>query len=62
MQETQVQPLGWENTLENEMATHSSILAWGLSAGMFVSGITIQMRLNTILDLGIQKLRTVIVH
>ena len=28
MQETQVQPLGWEDPLEKEMATHSSILAW----------------------------------
>ena len=28
MQETQVQSLGWEDTLEEEMATHSSILAW----------------------------------
>ena len=28
MQETQVQPLGQEDTLEKEMATHSSILAW----------------------------------
>ena len=28
MQETQVQPLGWEDPLEEEMATHSSILAW----------------------------------
>ena len=27
MQETQVQSLGWENPLEKEMATHSSILA-----------------------------------
>ena len=26
--ETQVQPLGWEDPLEKEMATHSSILAW----------------------------------
>lgn len=33
-----------------------------LSAGMFVGGITVQMRLSTILDLGIQKLRTVIIH
>ena len=24
----QVQSLGWEYTLEKEMATHSSILAW----------------------------------
>ena len=28
MQETQVQPLGWEDHLEKGMATHSSILAW----------------------------------
>ena len=28
MQETQVQPLGQEDPLENGMATHSSILAW----------------------------------
>ena len=26
-QETQVQSLGWEDALEKEMATHSSILA-----------------------------------
>ena len=26
--ETQVQSLDWEDTLEKEMATHSSILAW----------------------------------
>jgi len=28
MQETWVQSLGWENPLEEGMATHSSILAW----------------------------------
>ena len=28
MQETPVQFLLWEDSLENEMATHSSILAW----------------------------------
>ena len=26
MQDTQVQPLGWEDTLEKEMTTHSRIL------------------------------------
>ena len=26
--ETLVRPLGWEDPLEEEMATHSSILAW----------------------------------
>ena len=28
MQETLVQPLDWEDPLEEEIATHSSILAW----------------------------------
>ena len=28
MQETQVQFLGWEDPLEEEMVIHSSILAW----------------------------------
>ena len=28
MQETHVQTLGWEDLLEKEVATHSSILAW----------------------------------
>ena len=27
-QETQVQSLSWEETLEKKMATHSRILAW----------------------------------
>ena len=31
MQETQVRSLGWEDPLEKEMATHSSILAWRIS-------------------------------
>ena len=30
MQETQVQSLGQKDPLEEEMATHSSILAWGI--------------------------------
>ena len=28
MQEIQVRSLGWEDTLQEEMATYSSILAW----------------------------------
>ena len=28
MQKTQVRSLGWEDHLEKEMATHTSILAW----------------------------------
>ena len=31
VQETQVRSLGWEDPLEKEMATHSSILAWKIS-------------------------------
>ena len=30
MQETCVRSLGWEDPLEEGMATHSSILAWGI--------------------------------
>ena len=31
MQETQVRSLGWEDPLEKEIATQSSILAWEIS-------------------------------
>ena len=31
VQETRVRSLAWEDTLEKEMATHSSILAWKIS-------------------------------
>ena len=31
VQETQVRSRGWEDPLEKEMATHSSILAWKIS-------------------------------
>ena len=30
IQETQIQSLGWEDPLEEEMATHPSILAWSI--------------------------------
>ena len=33
MQETWVQSLGWEDPLEKEKATHSSILAWRIPVG-----------------------------
>ena len=39
MQETQVLSLGWENPLEKEKATHSSILAWKSLPGSTVHGI-----------------------
>ena len=31
VQETRVRSLGWEDPLEKEMTTHSSILAWKIS-------------------------------
>ena len=31
IQETWVQSLGWEDSLEKEMVTHSSILAWQIA-------------------------------
>ena len=31
MQETQVWSLDWEDPLEKELATHSSVLAWEIS-------------------------------
>ena len=31
MQETWVRSLGWKDTLKEDMATHSSILAWRIS-------------------------------
>ena len=43
MQETQVQPLGREDPLEKEMATHSSILVWKIpwteESGRLQSGL-----------------------
>ena len=39
MGETWVQPLGWEDRLEMEMATHSSILAWRIPQTEEPSGL-----------------------
>ena len=39
VQETRVQSLGWEDPLEKEMATHSSILAWKSSWTQKPSGL-----------------------
>ena len=38
MQEMQVQPLGLEDPLEEEMATHSSILAWRIPGQRSLKG------------------------
>ena len=42
MQETQVQSLGWEDLLEKEMATHSSILAWRIHGQRSLVGYSLQ--------------------
>ena len=39
MPETQVPSLGWEDPLEKEMATHSSILAWEIPWAEMPSGL-----------------------
>ena len=38
MQETQVQSLGWEEPLEKEMTTYSSVLAWEILGQMTLAG------------------------
>ena len=38
MQETWVQSLGWEDPVEKEMATHSSILAWEIHEQRSLAG------------------------
>ena len=40
-QEMQVQPLGWEDPPEQEMATHFSILAWKISWTKGAWGVTV---------------------
>ena len=47
MQETQktgVQSLSWEDALEEEMATHSSILAWRIPGQRSLEGYSSQCR------------------
>ena len=65
VKETWIQPLGWEDLLEKEMTTHSSILAWkipwmeepgrlqsmGLQSGTRLSNFTSMPSAN-IMELG----------
>ena len=51
MQETQIWSLGWEDPLEKEMATHSSILAWKIPwteepGGLQSTGLESQTQLS----------------
>ena len=41
MEETRVQSLGWEDSLEKEMATHSSILAWEIHGQRSLAGYSL---------------------
>ena len=44
MWETRVQSLGWEDLLEKEMATHSSVLAWKIHGQRSLVGYSIRGR------------------
>ena len=54
-QETQVQSLGWEDPLEKEMATHSSILAWEISCTEELAGYSPWGRKRVGHDLAIKQ-------
>ena len=49
MQETQVQSMVWEDSLEEGMATHSSILAWRIPRTEEPGGLQ-SMRLQRVRD------------
>ena len=40
MRKTQVRSVGWEDTLEKEMETHSKILAWRIPWTEELGGVT----------------------
>ena len=48
MQETGVRSLGWEDPLEREMATHSSILAWknSMDRGVWQAAVHVVARVG----------------
>ena len=48
IQETRVQSLGWEDALEKEMTTHSSILAWRIPWTEEHDGVTKRHNLATL--------------
>ena len=58
MQETQVRSLDWEDPLEKEMATHSSILAWEIPRTEEPGGLHFLGFKETDNDLGIKQQQT----
>ena len=49
-QETWVQSMGWEDPLEEEMATHSSILVWEIHGQRSLVGIVARVRQTQLTD------------
>ena len=52
MQDTWVKPLGWEDPLEKEMATRSSIFAWEISWTVEPGGLQSMVLQRLRCDLG----------
>ena len=48
MQEMHVCSLGWKDALQREMATHSSILAWGIPWARSLAGPTATVRSDSV--------------
>ena len=57
VQETWVQPLGWEDPLEEGMATHSSILAWRKNSSFLPPPMDRGAWRATVLPMGSQRVR-----
>ena len=51
----QVQSLGWEDPLEKEMATHSSILVWEISWTEEPGGLQFMGQIRVSLDLATEQ-------
>ena len=67
IQETWVQSLGWEDLLEKEMATHSSIIAWEIHGHRGTWWATVrgvaksQTRLSMLIVLNVLKTATSVI-
>ena len=48
IQETQIRTLGWKDTLEKEMATHSNILVWRIPWTEELCGLPSMVMLSVI--------------
>ena len=57
MQETRVRSLGWEDPLEEGMATHSSILAWRISRTRGAWRATVHGITESEQSIGLQRVR-----